>query len=296
MNTLFDPVRLGGRPLLYTPKARTTAGYPGYYHWHQCCEMLYVSEGTGFVIVDQKTYEMRPGLLFFFQPYQLHKVFASVSEETPYERAIAFFDPHFFGRALAPYRARRAMFEHLWQDRRAEWAIDLSRETDYVNRAFARYEERAREDGGAPDEEDMTLLMLQLLEAVPRSGAVASEASFAARPRPFSYAEQAMAWIERHYADDFRLEDLADELHLSKFYLSRLFLRETGSSLSDYVVARRIKQACRLLDTTALTVERIAAEVGYPNASYFIRAFKKTIGTTPHKHRVASRQAFGTRE
>ncbi|MFD0670672.1 AraC family transcriptional regulator [Cohnella sp. GCM10027633] len=296
MRTLFDPVLLQGRPMQFEPRTRSTSGYPGYYHWHECCEALYVHEGNGFVIVDQKTYEMRPGRLFFFQPYQLHKVFANVSERTPYERTLLFFDPLFFDRALQPFRARRALFEHLWKGRLASEAIDLEAEAEFVGRLFERYGNKVRANERPLSEEDMTMLMLQLLEAMPTDGNSIGAAGSPRDIRPFSHAENAMAWIEQHYSEDFRLEDVAEALHLSKFYLSRLFQRETGSSLSDYVVARRVKQACRLLDTTPLAVERIAADVGYPNASYFIRAFKKMIGTTPHKYRNASRQAFETRE
>lgn len=74
--------------------------------------------------------------------------------------------------------------------------------------------------------------------------------------------------------EEIRLDNLADSLHLSNFYLARLFQRETGSSLSDYIMACRIKQACRLLYTTAYSVERVAADVGYPNVSYFNRLKK----------------------
>lgn len=289
---MFDPATLRGTPLHFAPRKRTTSDYPGYYHWHQCCEALFIHEGEGFVIVDQQTYEMRPGTLFVFQPYQLHKVYANVSERTPYERTLIYFDPLFFDQELQPFRERHAILLHLWKDRLPSAAFSFGSEADYVERILERYERRTRENTRDPGEEEMTMLLLQLLDAMPRE-AIAGDADEPSRRfRPLSHAENAMAWIESHYAEDFHLDDLADALHLSKFYLSRLFLRETGSSLSDYVIARRIKQACRLLDTTELAVERIASEVGYPNASYFIRVFKQVMGTTPLRFRIASRHAY----
>jgi YesN/AraC family two-component response regulator len=94
-----------------------------------------------------------------------------------------------------------------------------------------------------------------------------------------------MRWIEEHYREEISLETLAEETHLSKFYVSRIFREETGSSITDYLTARRIKQACRLLQTTDLSVEQIGIRVGYPNASYFIQLFKKVVGVTPLKYR-----------
>ncbi|MNI97083.1 Arabinose operon regulatory protein [compost metagenome] len=77
-------------------------------------------------------------------------------------------------------------------------------------------------------------------------------------------------------------------MHLSKSYVSRIFHQETGSRLVDYLTARRIKQACRLLSTTDLPVERIGITVGFPNASYFNQLFKKSLGTTPLKYRKSN--------
>jgi AraC-like DNA-binding protein len=103
--------------------------------------------------------------------------------------------------------------------------------------------------------------------------------------RPRRYSEAAMRWVEEHYAEEFRLERLADELHLSRYYLSRLFRQETGSAITDYVTARRMKQACMLLETTELSVDQIGFRVGIPNVSYFIQLFKRVVGTTPLKYR-----------
>lgn len=291
MNSLFEPIIFRSKPFAYGSTTRTTDRYPGYYHWHQCCEMLYVHEGTGSVIVDRKTYEMRPGRLFFFQPFQLHKVFASVSEETPYVRSIVFFDPQAFNQALQSFPSHHARFERLWRSQPSEGVIDLGQEKNYVEHLFGRYDKKHRVNPKAWDQEDMTLLLLQLLEAIAyRNGNVDGNADNGVISyRPFSYSEQAMKWIEAHYAEDFRLDRLSDELHLSKFYLSRLFQRETGESLFEYLLARRMQQACRLLETTPHSVERIAETVGYPNVSSFIRIFKKRLGMTPHRYRVANR-------
>lgn len=287
MNYLFEPVPLGNRPLLYGPTTRSTASYPGFYHWHQCCEMLYIHEGNGFVIVNQKTYEMKPGRLFFFQPFQLHKVYASVSEDMPYVRTMMFFDPHYFHRALLPFRARHALFERLWKSAQAE-PLDLEPRIGYLEQVFAMYNDISQASRGISDEDDMTMLLLHMMEAAIADGG--RQKGAAVEVRPFSYVERIMGWIEDHYAEEIHLEDIADQLHLSKFYISRLFQQETGGSLSEYITARRIKQACRLLQNSDHSVERIAEEVGYPNVSYFIRLFKKVIGITPLKYRTAARQ------
>ena len=54
--------------------SRLFANTVRYHHWHQCLEVLYVEEGFGVVIVDHKQYTMRPGRMFFFPPFTLHKI------------------------------------------------------------------------------------------------------------------------------------------------------------------------------------------------------------------------------
>nr|WP_255570503.1 AraC family transcriptional regulator [Cohnella sp. CFH 77786] len=277
---LFDPVKFEGRPLAWTHLARTTDRFPGYYHWHQCSEMLFVHEGKGSVIVNQRTYEIRRGMLYLFQPYQLHKVYAEVSPETPYVRSILHFDAAMLSEELRLFPARHGRFRELLDGQSVQQAFDLEGEGDFLEHTLDQFVRGMGQGGGEGRREEAALLLLKLLDFMrPADGHTPVP------PRPSRYSETIMQWLESHYREDVTLERIAEQTHLSKFYLSRVFRQETGSSLTDYLTARRIKQACRLLQTTSLPVDRIGAEVGMPNVSYFIQVFKKVVGTTPLKYR-----------
>ncbi|MGO4543454.1 helix-turn-helix domain-containing protein [Paenibacillus sp. 2TAB23] len=289
MNQLFEPVPFAGQPLLFASKSDSASHFSDFYHWYQCCEILYIHKGTGSVIVDQKTYEMRQGLLFYFQPYQLHKVYASVSEETPYVRTVIHFEPHYFEDSLLAFPRHRKHYEQLWKERIRESGMDLHASANFIEHVISTFAKSKGQEKGF-DEEDMNMLMLQLVHVLMNNLEKIKEPALKEKnSRSFTYSEQMMQWIEEHYSEEIRLDDLAESLHLSKYHLSRLFQQETGSSLSDYILARRIKQACRLLYGTAYSVEHISTLVGYPNASYFIRLFKRVMGTTPLKYRSAAR-------
>lgn len=278
LNLLFDPVKFDGKPLVWTHKARTIDHFPGYYHWHPCSEMLFVHEGKGNVIVNQRAYEIRRGMLYVFQPFQLHKVYAEVSSETPYVRSILHFDS-VLTEELQSFPVRQNRFRELLQGQRVEQAFDLACDALFMEKALEQFAHGSR-NGHEANREEITVLLLKLLDfARPAAGPAP------APTRPSRYSETIMQWIERHYSEDVTLERVAEQLHLSKFYLSRVFRQETGSSLTDYLTARRIKQACRLLQTTALPIDRIGEDVGMPNVSYFIQVFKKVVGTTPLKYR-----------
>lgn len=286
MNYSFNLVQLNGKPMLWGHRSHNETEFAGYYHWHQICEFLYVHEGHGSIIVNQKTYPMHRGMLFIFQPFQLHKVYAEVSQATPYTRTVSHFDPIFVESSLRAFPSRHKLFTRLWQGGAGELAFDLLPWADHVERIFALYD-HAVTRGRGDTEEEIALLFAQILNNLSdhRSETGIDERMEGSRARPLRYSEQVMQWLEEHYTEEISLDDVAEALHLSKFYVSRIFRLETGSSITDYLAVRRIKKACRLLQTTTLSIERIGFEVGLSNPSYFIRLFKKIVGKTPLKYR-----------
>ncbi len=288
MHYLFEPAQLQKKALLWGHRSISAEDFPGFYHWHQCSEILIVHEGIGSVIVNQKTCEIRRGMLFFFQPFQLHKVNANVSPEQPYIRSNLHLDLYDFEEKLRPFPILHARLLYLWQGNHQIQAFDIAESFDYAEQAFAMFARNmtATRPVRDSDYEHSLLLIMQLLNALtPHFHSVQSHPSERMSPRPLAYAEKVMQWVEEHYNEQIKLDDIADAMHLSKYYLSRLFQNETGSSIPDYITARRIKSACRLLQTTAYSIERIGSEVGIPNPSYFIRTFKKSLGMTPLQYR-----------
>lgn len=283
MHTLFNPLPFNGKTLLWNHRRRSEQDFDGYYHWHQGCEMLFVYQGQGTIIVNRHTYPVKPGMLFFFQPFQLHRVNIAVSPEQPYVRTVLHFDPSALERSLQPFPDYRRFFAHLWQGALDGQAFDLSDRIDYIGGLCDAFDGTGAGRTDARGREEETLLLLQWLACIRSRLEERGEAY--PEPRRLRYSEMIMQWLEERYAEPFQLERLARDLHLSKSYISRVFRQETGSRITDYLTARRIKEAGRLLQTTDLSVERIGALVGLPNASYFIRQFKAIVGVTPLKYR-----------
>ena len=285
MKRLFSPVSFRGRRFVWDHRICSNAPVPGYYHWHPCFEVLFVHEGAGTVVVDQIAYEIRRGMLFVFQPFHLHQVYPKPSEDEPYIRTKLHFMAEEMAARMTSFPQRRGVLERLSEAQRAPCAWDLREHADGLERLFRRYE-RQGAGAGQCSEEDELLLLLQLLDIVQEEESYPSDGDGAGIVRrPLRYSEQIMRWIERHFAEDVSLERIAEAIHLSKYYVSRVFRAETGGSLTDYVTARRIKQACRLLQTTTMPIEKVGAEVGLPDVSYFIQLFRKAVGTTPLKYR-----------
>ncbi len=91
--------------------------------------------------------------------------------------------------------------------------------------------------------------------------------------------------IMRHLHDRILLEDTAKLLKISPAYLSRLFKKETGMPFGDYVNKLKIEEAASLLLYTEYSDTEISALLGFSSQSYFIKVFRKFIGTTPKKYK-----------
>ena len=97
--------------------------------------------------------------------------------------------------------------------------------------------------------------------------------------------------IDSDLTADLSLSAHAEALGVNASYLSALFRRETGQTLSDYVAHARMEQAVFLLNTTRMQVQTIAQHCGIQDVNYFTRLFKRVMGKTPTAYRQQARGA-----
>lgn len=97
--------------------------------------------------------------------------------------------------------------------------------------------------------------------------------------------KQAIIYIKEHYKEKIELHSVAEHLHISTWYLCKLFKQEIGSNFVSIVNEVRTDEAKKLLTETNLKVYEICEEVGYNDNPYFTKTFKKYTGTTPNKYR-----------
>lgn len=95
--------------------------------------------------------------------------------------------------------------------------------------------------------------------------------------------------IHNNYNKPISLSQVANQVHLSPAYLSRLFKQRTGQSFIDYLTQVRVNEAKALLLAEDKTIDQIASAVGFNNNSYFTAVFKKREGVTPSEFRQRRR-------
>ncbi len=93
--------------------------------------------------------------------------------------------------------------------------------------------------------------------------------------------QKAVDFINAHYCEDIARKEVAASIFLTPEYLAKLFKKEMGITVKDYINSRRIEKAKALLLQKQSKVSEIAAQVGLDNFSYFSTIFKKFTGMTP---------------
>lgn len=283
MNRL-QTINFSATPFRASLQATADEKYGGYFHYHPGVELLYIHQGKGTLVLEQQVHHMEPGDLYLFQPFQLHHVQAHVDEATPYVRTRIQFEPQAFERYYLPYDRLRDIYHYAWRGAMHKQVFRAIPQHYPVEPLIRYHQQKMSRNGEAYSTEEFASLLHQLLtilqDQLPEPW---PSQAFAARV--MSHSEAVLQWVESHYTEPYRLESLAETLHISKYHLSHTFKRETGSTITDYIQARRMKEACQLLATSRLSVADIGVRVGWPVASHFVQRFKKWMGVTPHQYR-----------
>jgi transcriptional regulator GlxA family with amidase domain len=99
--------------------------------------------------------------------------------------------------------------------------------------------------------------------------------------------ESLLAWVDKHLKSDLSLATIARRAGMSKRTLTRRFHDQVGTTPAQWVAHARVRRAQRLLETTQLSIERLAAEVGFGSAAVLREHFHGLVGTSPQGYRRA---------
>ena len=258
------------------------------FHSHPGMEFIYIHEGEGSAIIDQNIYPFKPGSLMYFQPFQLHRVKADIPETGSYIRSKLLFEPSVVECYMEQFTILQRFFQYLRQSNLDCQVLQVDDPSQF-DALFHLYDCRDKE---LIHTEGFALFFMLFLRRVKDQWNVNNQPEREVKLRHISYAERIMQWIESHYHEEFTLAALVNELHLSSFHISHLFRKATGSTITEYLIYRRLREACLLLRTTSLSLQEICDKIGIGNISYFCQLFRKRLGATPAQYRAKPTQGI----
>jgi ligand-binding sensor protein/AraC-like DNA-binding protein len=97
--------------------------------------------------------------------------------------------------------------------------------------------------------------------------------------------KKALRFIEHHFSDDIKLEDVASHIYLSPYYFSKLFKKHLGVGFNVYLNNCRIMHAQKMLKSSGIPVATIAKNLGFSQTSYFCKVFRKNCSMSPQEYR-----------
>ena len=102
-------------------------------------------------------------------------------------------------------------------------------------------------------------------------------------------------YIENHISEEISMDDIAQNVHLNPDYLTRIFKKEVGVSISRYIIYRKMDIAKRMLLETDESIGEIALKVGYYNYSSFNRIFTKFVNMSPQQFKNSHKNGLSSR-
>lgn len=281
-SSYFEPGRLPLRVLQAHHGDNTIAP-----HAHDFIELVFFAAGRSVHEYAGQRYRLEPGDLFIIHPGEPHAYV--------HGKGVKVFNCLFLPEAILPdleYLSRMEGFFDLVMVEpffRAEAGLRDALHLDAAQRVRAeellRGMERELQAQSPGYEAAARAMLIQLLvlaarfrHEVDRSGA-ASETDPLAEKR--TLIRDCIRFVEEHYAEQIRLENLAERAYLSPEYFSKVFKRLTSQTPIEFITSLRLDKAKQLLSTSSLPVTEIAQRTGFHDANYFSRQFRKAEGMSP---------------
>ncbi len=260
--TKVDAIKLDTK-CLYAGKLERIKEWNEKTHSHPFCEIMFVISGGGTITVNGIEYEIKKGDIIVYNPEVPH------SESTTGKIGIelAFFGISNFkiGNLPSDYildpNASPIIHTGQYEKEYEFYFMSLVKEVASdkpYNEIFAKYLAR--------------LIMIGILRL-----ANISEAKFVTN----GIFTRIHNYLNKHFTEIESMDEVCEKLKISKYYLSHVFKKHMGRPPMQYVTAKRIAYAKKLLQETDLSATEIGEMCGYKDHVLFFKAFKKQEGMTP---------------
>ncbi len=236
-------------------------------HTHDRCELYIFFYGKGKFLVEGNEYSISNGDIMLMRPAESHYI--DIDTSRPYERFSAHFNEDFF-KAIDPDNTLMEIFFN-----RPVGAFNKYSRSDFKPEVYKLLVQNLIED---TDDRQMqvTTNLLPLLNEIHKVYKKRRETDIG----DSSPTQSIIKYINDNINESLTLDGICNKFYISKPQLCRIFKNATGSTVQNYINAKRLINAKRML-SSGVPPTKVSTLAGFNDYSVFYRAFHKEYGTTP---------------
>lgn len=247
------------------------------FHYHDFHKVLIHLSGNTSYSIEGQTFDLQADDIVFVNAGEVHRPI--FHDDSPYERIIIYISKEF----LAEYSREGNDLSYCFRNA-IEKGSHVLRLHSFKNSKVAAAVGKLTANLGKEDyanEIFMQVLFLEFMIELNRA-AISDEVKYISTNYAGSKIGEIIHYINEHLAEDLSVDAIAGEFFLSRYYLMHTFKNETGYTIGNYITIKRLSMAQSLINSGVAIVEA-AEQAGFGTYSTFLRAYKKTYGTSPKK-------------
>lgn len=245
------------------------------YHYHDFHKLIWFISGKVEYHIEGKAYKLEPYDILLVNKGDIHRPFVDSSE--PYERYVFYISSEFLGEHSEPGSDLEMCFR--MADQEQGKVIRLSPGESSAFFETVRLLEKAVGTQEYAADMYSRILLLKLLVELNRC-CVRNPEVFHKTARYDKKIVEIIHYINENLSKELTIESLSARFYLSRYHMMRKFKEETGYSMHQYILEKRIL-AARSMILGGMQATVASAECGFKDYSTFSRAYKKLLGQLP---------------
>ncbi len=245
------------------------------YHYHDFHKLIWFISGEVEYHIEGKSYKLEPYDILLVSKGEIHKPF--VNFDTAYERYVFYISREF----LEEHSEEESDLNLCFQMAQKEQGNVIRLSPSDSRRLFETVKllDRAEQEYAFAEEMYRRILFLKLLIELNRC-CLSNPEVFHKTARYDKKVVEMIHYINENLSGDLSIESLSAKFYLSKYHMMRKFKEETGYSMHQYILEKRILAARNMILDGSLATQA-SVECGFKDYSTFSRAYKKLLGQLP---------------
>lgn len=245
-------------------------------HIHTNIELYHILSGECKMDICKETVTCRKQDVILILPNTVHSFYLDCEE--PCEFQHIHFKPEFLTKLFFD---QVSLLSYLISSLHFYCKIPTDEKTRRLFNAILACNQEA---GSFPNAEANLYLMLLLVQILERNPSGIKPFFFESAVQN-RYVTFALEYIRENYSKKILISDIAEPLHISARYLSKIFVQHTDLTVLNYINIFRINKSIELMTDTDLSLAEIAVRIGCAGSQHFSKMFHSIIGLSPHKYK-----------